>query len=262
MSEDMNTPPSPDGDYKVGYKKPPRQYQFKKGQSGNPSGKRREVATGSIIKELEQRVSATQTITEEGRKKKVKFLQLMVRGLVANAANGNIDAFNLLITLQTENPGSKTQKPWRVLPYTDAIASINRDIMDEAFYQAMEAKVEGWRKERLKGDIALGEIIARELKRWGTVKKRNGASYRRRMLDIIIACFQRLAVEGNTRAFKLLHKFVPQQKLDTDSNRVEVLRPTQDELDRFGSKDKSKWPRPRTGVMRAPPAPAPKAPPA
>src|SRR6185503_2094994 len=32
-------------DYKVGYRRPPQQFRFEKGRSGNPSGKRREASS-------------------------------------------------------------------------------------------------------------------------------------------------------------------------------------------------------------------------
>jgi len=33
---------SKSSDYEIGYKKPPKQHQFPKGQSGNPKGRRKE----------------------------------------------------------------------------------------------------------------------------------------------------------------------------------------------------------------------------
>ena len=74
-------------DYEVGYAKPPKHTQFKKDQSGNPKGRpkgRKNIRT--IVKDVLDR---TVTITENGRTRRVKFLEAFVRQLAVKALSGS-----------------------------------------------------------------------------------------------------------------------------------------------------------------------------
>ena len=74
-------------DYKVGYRKPPKDTQFKKGRSGNPKGRpkgRKNMRT--IVKSILDR---TITITENGRTRRVKFLDAFAHQMAAKALNGS-----------------------------------------------------------------------------------------------------------------------------------------------------------------------------
>ena len=55
-----------DGDYEVGYRKPPVATQFKKGQSGNPAGRARGKASLATL--LERAISANVVVNEDGRR--------------------------------------------------------------------------------------------------------------------------------------------------------------------------------------------------
>ena len=73
--------------YKVGYGKPPKHGQFKQGQSGNPKGRpkgRRNLQT--IMNDL---VNRTVSITENGRTRRVKYLEAFAHQLAAKALNGS-----------------------------------------------------------------------------------------------------------------------------------------------------------------------------
>ena len=74
-------------DYEVGYAKPPKHTQFKKDQSGNPKGRpkgRKNIRT--IVKDVLDR---TVTITENGRTRRIKFLEAFVRQLAVKALSGS-----------------------------------------------------------------------------------------------------------------------------------------------------------------------------
>ena len=74
-------------DNEVGYRNPPKHTQFKKGQSGNPRGRpkgSRNVRT--IINEM---LNRTVTIKENGRARRVKFLEAFVHQLAVKALNGS-----------------------------------------------------------------------------------------------------------------------------------------------------------------------------
>ena len=76
-----------ESEYKVGYRKPPRNTQFKKGQSGNPKGRRKGGKNvGTIMKDA---LNCDVTITENGRPRKVKYMEAFIKQLMAKALNGS-----------------------------------------------------------------------------------------------------------------------------------------------------------------------------
>lgn len=87
-----------DGDYEVGYGKPPKKNQFKPGRSGNPRGRpkgAKNFAT-DILKELNEMI----TIRENGKTKRVTKRQLNVKALVAKGAKGDVKANLALIAIE------------------------------------------------------------------------------------------------------------------------------------------------------------------
>jgi hypothetical protein len=83
--------------YSVGYRKPPRHTQFKKGQSGNPRGrdKGRENYRTEFLKELSERV----TVTENGHLRKLSKQTLIVKRMVADAIKGDAKAREHMLRL-------------------------------------------------------------------------------------------------------------------------------------------------------------------
>jgi hypothetical protein len=99
-------------EYAVGERKPPQHSRFKKGQSGNPSGRRKNLAT--LVKQaIFQRV----TVTENGRRKTITKLDAILKRLVNKAASGDHRAINLVLPLadnclassQTDTDAEKSQ---------------------------------------------------------------------------------------------------------------------------------------------------------
>lgn len=77
-------------DYDVGYGKPPKHTQFKKGQSGNPKG-RRKGARG-LKTDLREELMEMLTINENGKTTKLTKQRLMIKQLFAKASKGDVRA--------------------------------------------------------------------------------------------------------------------------------------------------------------------------
>ena len=89
--------------YKVGYGKPSKAVQFKKGISGNPRG--RPKGKRNLITVLQQTLNETVVIEEKGKKRTVTNLEAAIRRLVKSATAGDMHAFRALsaLTLSAEN---------------------------------------------------------------------------------------------------------------------------------------------------------------
>lgn len=83
-----------EGNYRVGYRKPPLHSQFKKGESGNKRGRRKGTKniTTVIRDELNQRLF----ITENGKRRSITKLQAVVKQLFNKAATGDMKATRIL----------------------------------------------------------------------------------------------------------------------------------------------------------------------
>lgn len=84
-------------DDRVGYGRPPKQHRWPKGQSGNPGGKKK--GTKSLKTELLSLMNETVEVPIKGKNKKVRMLSLMLRGLAAKGAKGNVAAADKLLAL-------------------------------------------------------------------------------------------------------------------------------------------------------------------
>ena len=84
-------------EYKVGYKRPPQHTRFKKGKSGNPRGRLKNVQKlkSYLAEELESPI----TIAAQGKKKTVTKQQAFIMSLVARAIKGDPRAGVMLINM-------------------------------------------------------------------------------------------------------------------------------------------------------------------
>lgn len=103
--------PEQDEGYAVGWGKPPRHTQFKKGQSGNPKGR----PPGSknmntlLAKALDEQVTAR----HKGKLKKFAMREAIPRQLVNKAASGDLRAIQLLFVLMPKVEASSFQQQRR-----------------------------------------------------------------------------------------------------------------------------------------------------
>jgi len=85
-------PKEPKGDYEVGYKKPPKHSQFKKGQRANPNG--RPKGARNLRTEFLEEMNEPITIRENGKAKKVTKLRAWIKRLSEKALNGETKAIH------------------------------------------------------------------------------------------------------------------------------------------------------------------------
>jgi hypothetical protein len=82
------------GDYEIGYGKPPKHSQWKKGQSGNPSGKRkREEGMAEVLKRI---VEEEIVVSQNGTQTVMPQLEAILRALLSKASKGDVRAFKFV----------------------------------------------------------------------------------------------------------------------------------------------------------------------
>jgi Family of unknown function (DUF5681) len=84
---------------KVGYGRPPKAKQFKRGKSGNPKG--RPKGSLNLATDLANELGEKITVREDGRPSRVSKQRALIKSLIAKALQGDLKAANVLLTLQT-----------------------------------------------------------------------------------------------------------------------------------------------------------------
>jgi hypothetical protein len=100
MPESAEKLQSKNGTKQVGYRNPPEATRFKKGQSGNPTGRRKgslNVAT-VFARTLREKV----VVNENGQRKTMTKFEAAIKQFVNKAASGDHRALQLLVSLSRE----------------------------------------------------------------------------------------------------------------------------------------------------------------
>ena len=81
----------------VGYGRPPKYTQFKKGQSGNPNGRPKgsRNLTTDLLEELTEQI----LVREGGKSKRISKQRAMLKSLAAKAVSGDVKAATLLLNM-------------------------------------------------------------------------------------------------------------------------------------------------------------------
>ncbi len=82
-------------DYEVGFGKPPKSTQFKKGQSGNPRG--RPKGSLNLATTLKRELNEKVMVAENGRQRTVSKGEAAIKQLVNRAAQGELSFIRMLL---------------------------------------------------------------------------------------------------------------------------------------------------------------------
>ena len=84
-------------EYEVGYRKPPRDTQFKKGQSGNPKGRPR--GTKNLRTDFLEELNERMTIREGSREVTLSKQRVFLKSLMSGAMKGSPAAIRSILDL-------------------------------------------------------------------------------------------------------------------------------------------------------------------
>ena len=106
-------------DYKVGYGKPPKATQFKKGVSANPKGrpKRKPGVVGDVIKEV---LNSPVEYREGGQTKRAPRRELALKRYLKRAVEGDVASAAAVLKLRAQAAG-KLSATRAVVHFTDLL---------------------------------------------------------------------------------------------------------------------------------------------
>lgn len=123
------------GHYDVGYGRPPKTSQFKKGQSGNPKGRPKGSKNLSTI--VQAALNATVMVNENGKRRLITKLEAIVTQAVNKAAAGDPQAFRHVLNLlplaeerEEETPQSAITPAQEKALVAQLLQRMNRQRMD------------------------------------------------------------------------------------------------------------------------------------
>ena len=106
--------------YEVGYGKPPALTRFKKGVSGNPSGRPTTPMTLNSV--LKNELDTLINIAVGGKSRQVSKREAIVRRLFAKALRGDVRALEIFLRHMRKNDTADSEPPYVVKFYKDDLA--------------------------------------------------------------------------------------------------------------------------------------------
>ena len=97
-------------DYEVGYGKPPKKNQFKKGQSGNPKGRPKKSRNRSAL--MEEELNQQIKVKEGNKTITMSKSEAVVKQLINKGIKGDLRAVKIVLDhLQDIEPESEVSQP-------------------------------------------------------------------------------------------------------------------------------------------------------
>ena len=90
----------------IGYCKPPKDHQFKPGQSGNPAGRPKGKSSSSIREAIAAGLRKTVTVKVGGRPTRMTQADLIATQLLLKASSADIRALQLVMDSESQVPES------------------------------------------------------------------------------------------------------------------------------------------------------------
>jgi len=120
-----------DADYEVGYGKPPKEAQFKEGQSGNPKGRPKKSRNFKTL--LREELDTLVTVREGNIEKRITTRELMVKRVVRAGINGDVRQQQFVAK---HDDGADEPEPFRVTEEDEAefaamLAEYSKEAKDE-----------------------------------------------------------------------------------------------------------------------------------
>jgi hypothetical protein len=110
--------PDNERDYEVGYGKPPRYTQFKKGQSGNPQG--RPKGSKNLTTLLGEALNEPVIVAENGGRRKITMRQAIIKQLVKRSATADLRAMKILLDMVRDLEGRSAPAFAETSAFTEA----------------------------------------------------------------------------------------------------------------------------------------------
>ena len=95
--------------YEVGYGKPPKHSRFRKGRSGNPSG--RPKGTKNLRTDLHEELNEKIAIREGASERQISKQRALVKSLLAQAIKGDTRASSVLVNMILRVLGAEPEAP-------------------------------------------------------------------------------------------------------------------------------------------------------
>jgi Family of unknown function (DUF5681) len=94
----------------VGYGRPPIHTRFRKGRSGNPTGKRKHGEAERAEALIRQELYRSLTVRDGDGARKMTALQAVIRSLIACAAKGNVPAQRALVKVAQDIEDARARR--------------------------------------------------------------------------------------------------------------------------------------------------------
>jgi Family of unknown function (DUF5681) len=126
-------------DDKVGYGRPPKHTRWKKGQSGNPSGRPKGAA--NPVDEFMAELAEMIQVTEGGKPKRITKLRALIKRLTAGAITGDVRSSSLVLSWCARFIAGKAEGD------DEALTATQQQVVDEYLEEQVELRLAQRKKE-------------------------------------------------------------------------------------------------------------------